>query len=256
MTVGRETLISGVNPVMEKLRAAPGDIVEIIVGEGVRRPALRAIVAQARDSGVTVRTLPQGALDGLAGGRSHQGVLARVAAYVYAEFPELIRELAASTGRCWVLVLDGITDPRNFGALLRTAEAVGIRDVVIPRDRSVGVTPAVVKASAGAVSYLRICRVTNLRRALAELKEAGLWIVGLDPAAPDSAYGRSYPERLGIVLGSEGKGIRPLVSRECDFRVSLPMRGKLQSLNVSVAGGVFLYELLRQAEVDKAGGTG
>jgi 23S rRNA (guanosine2251-2'-O)-methyltransferase len=144
------------------------------------------------------------------------------------------------------LILDGLTDPRNFGALLRTAEAVGVRHIVIPKDRSVAVTPIVVKASAGAAHHVKIVKVTNLRRTIGILKEYGYWIVGLDAQSRESVYDRQYPSKLALVLGSEGRGVRPVNLRECDFLVSIPMLGKVGSLNVAVAGAVFLYELLRQ----------
>jgi 23S rRNA (guanosine2251-2'-O)-methyltransferase len=131
---------------------------------------------------------------------------------------------------------------------LRTAESVGIRHIVIPKDRAVAVTPTVVAASAGAIHYLEIYRVTNLRRAISDLKQLGFWIVGLDSKAQEVIYDRVYPKRLGIVLGSEGAGIRPLILRECDYLAAIPMQGKVASLNVAVAGAVFVYELLRQSQ--------
>jgi len=146
------------------------------------------------------------------------------------------------------LILDGITDPRNFGALLRTADGAGVRYVVIPRDRSVEATAVAVKASAGAAYHVKIAKVTNLRRAIMDLKKLDYWIVGLDAGSRELIYNRSYPSRLGIVLGSEGKGVRPVILRECDFLVSIPMLGKIASLNVSVAGAVLLYELVRQQQ--------
>ena len=161
------------------------------------------------------------------------------------QVPRLL-ETISSSGPEQILILDGLTDPHNFGALLRTAEAVGIRHVIIPKDRSVGVTAVVVKASAGAVHHLKIYKATNLRRAIKSLKDQGFWVAGLDVHATDGIYDRVLPERLGIVLGSEGAGIRPLIRQECDFLVSIPMAGKIASLNVAVAGAVFLYELVRQ----------
>jgi 23S rRNA (guanosine2251-2'-O)-methyltransferase len=182
-------------------------------------------------------------------------VIARVTLYAYLEFAQLLQNVSTPAA-CWILFLDGLTDPHNFGALLRTAEAVGVRHVVIPKDRSVDVTPTVVKASAGAVYHLEIYKVANLRRAIAALKKHGFWIVGLADKAAETIYDRVYADRLGIVLGSEGGGIRPIVLRECDYVVSIPMRGQVSSLNVGVAGGVFLYELVRQQRcVDKAGVT-
>jgi 23S rRNA (guanosine2251-2'-O)-methyltransferase len=129
---------------------------------------------------------------------------------------------------------------------LRSAEGAGVHHVVIPKDRSVSVTPVVVKTSAGASNYLKIYRVSNLSRAVQALKEAGCWIAGLDAGAPECIYDRLYPEKLAIILGSEGRGLRPLIRRECDFLASIPMLGQVASLNVAVAGGIFLYELVRQ----------
>lgn len=243
--------IFGVNPVMEKLRASPGEVAEILLAEGHLRPNLHAIDGAARRLGLRVSYVPANALDRLAGGPRHQGVVAKVAPYRYRQLAEWFRKDSALSAD-EILLLDGLTDPHNFGALLRTAEAVGIRRVIVPQDRSVDVTPTVVKASAGAVHHLEICRVTNLRRAMITLKDNGYWLVALDAQAPERIYERTYPPKLGIVLGSEGKGIRPLVLRECDYRVSIPMQGRISSLNVAVAGGVFFYEILRQQRsIDK-----
>jgi 23S rRNA (guanosine2251-2'-O)-methyltransferase len=173
-------------------------------------------------------------------------VTARVREFGYLSFAEILKQLSDSPKTQWILLLDGLTDPRNFGAILRTAEAVGIEHVIIPKDRAVRVTSVVARASAGAVHHLRICIVTNLRRAIAALKERGFWIVGLHAHAHASLYDGAYPSRLGIVLGSEGTGVRPLIQKECDFLVSIPMVGKIASLNVGVAAGVFLYELFRR----------
>ena len=247
-------LIFGVHPILEKLKASPGDVTEIIIAEGPSRAAARAVEATARRLGVRVNYASPAALDRLAAGQRHQGVAAQMAAVSYLQISQLLESISSSSGPEQILILDGLTDPHNFGALLRTAEAVGIRHVIIPKDRSVGVTATVGKASAGAVHHLKIYQATNLRRAIKSLKDQGFWFVGLDVQATDAIYDRVLPERLGIVLGSEGEGIRPLVRRECDFLVSIPMAGKIASLNVAVAGAVFLYELVRQKRsVDKAG---
>ena len=150
------------------------------------------------------------------------------------------------------MILDGIVDPRNFGALLRTAEAAGVQHIVIPKDRSVEVTPLVVKASAGAAHHLSIYKVTNLRRSLQALKQAGYWTVGLAVGAKENFYDRDYPDKLAIVLGSEATGVRPINLRECDFLVSIPMFGKVASLNVGVAGAIFLFELVRQQRLPRS----
>jgi 23S rRNA (guanosine2251-2'-O)-methyltransferase len=237
----------GINPVLEKLKASPHGVSEIFIAKGSSAPALRGLDAQAKRLGIRVKYVIPDLLDRLSDGQRHQGVVAEVMAYSYSAFADLLQLLPLNSGSVWILILDGLTDPRNFGALLRTAESVGIHHVVIPKDRAVAVTPTVVKASAGAAHYLKIYRTTNLRRAILDLKEIGFWIVGLDAKAPESIYDRAHPNRLGIVLGSEGGGVRPLILRECDYLASIPMVGKIASLNVAVAGAVFLYELLRQA---------
>ncbi len=249
-----QTLVFGINPVREKLKASSHDVLEILIADRPEGPALRSIDVEAKRLGLRVTYVSPDLLSRLTGGGKHQGVLAKVAAYVHLAFTELVRRLSVSSGSDWLLILDGLTDPRNFGALLRSAEAVGVQHVVIPKNRSVGVTPTVVKASAGAVHHLNIYRATNLRRAIVTLKERGFWMVGLDAQAEATIHEVEYPERLGIVLGSEGKGVRPIILRECDYLVSIPMLGKIASLNVAVAGAVFLYELLRQRRtIDKMG---
>ncbi|HYA30281.1 MAG TPA: 23S rRNA (guanosine(2251)-2'-O)-methyltransferase RlmB [Acidobacteriota bacterium] len=241
-----DAIIFGVNPVLEKLKAAAKDVFELLIADGAERTSLRQIALEAKRHGVNLVPVNRGMLDRLTGGQRHQGVVARIAAYDYLPFGELLQQAAKSSGSSWILVLDGLTDPRNFGALLRTAEAVGVNHVIIPKDRSVEVTPVVVKASAGAVHHLNITKVTNLRRAISELKQHNYWVVGLDSQSRESIYDKIYSDRLVVVLGSEGHGIRPINLRECDFVVSIPMMGKVGSLNVAVAGAVFLYEILRQ----------
>lgn len=246
--MGREkkAILFGVNPVREKLKVSPREIVEVAIAKKSQGAAIRSIEEAAKGQGVPVRYLEMRVLNRLAESEKHQGVVAQVRPYSYPVFADLLRDCSSSSAPEWILFLDGVTDPRNFGALLRSAEAVGVRHVVIPKDRSVGVTPAVFKTSAGAVHHIKIFQVPNLRRALQDIKEKGYWIVGLDSDAKESLFGRSYPEKLGVLLGAEGGGIRPLIRQECDFLISIPMRGKISSLNVAVAGGIFFYELLRQ----------
>jgi 23S rRNA (guanosine2251-2'-O)-methyltransferase len=243
-----QTFVFGINAVREKLKASPSDVTQVLVVNRSDRRALRSIVTEARRLGLRVTYVHPDVLRRLAGGESHQGVLARVDAYTYLTPADLTERVSEAGEANWVLVLDGLTDPRNFGAVMRTAEAVGVRHVVIPKDRSVGVTATVVKASAGAVHHLNIYKATNLRRVIGALKEHGFWIVGLHAEAHTSIHDVVYPEKLGIVLGSEGKGVRPLILKECDYVISIPMLGKIASLNVAVAGAVFLYELVRQKE--------
>jgi 23S rRNA (guanosine2251-2'-O)-methyltransferase len=193
---------------------------------------------------------PRAGLDELAKGGVHQGVVAVVGEYNYAQLDELLA-LAKKSGRPpLVLVLDSVQDPQNLGALVRTAHVVGAHGVVIPKDRAVGVTPAVVKASAGATEHVRIATVTNVARALEELKEAGLWIAGAVAAGDSKApWEIDFTVPIALVLGAEGKGIRPLVQRGCDLLVQIPMEGEVASLNVGAAGAMLLYEIVRQRAV-------
>ena len=241
-----ENLVFGINPVLEMLHGHSGDVAEILISSGSEGDALRRVAQEADRHGLRVVPVERKVLDRLAEGGKHQGVIARVRAYDYFAFENLLQRASMDEGADWILILDGLTDPRNFGALLRTAEAVGIHHVIIPKDRSVEVTPVAVKASAGAAYHVNISRVTNLRRAIALLKERGYWAIGLHGDARESIYEKSYPRRLAIVLGSEGKGMRPVILRECDFLVSIPMLGKVASLNVGAAAAIFFYEILRQ----------
>jgi 23S rRNA (guanosine2251-2'-O)-methyltransferase len=252
-----QDLIIGVNPILEKLRASPDEISEILLTRGSLRPILKSLERDAEKLQIKVHLVDAKELDYLAHGQNHQGVLARVRAYPYAPFSELERIVASEARSQRVVILDGITDPRNFGAILRTAEAVAVGHIIIPKDRSVRITPVVLKASAGAANHLRIYRVTNLRRTIASLKRSGFWIVGLDANAMESYDSKEYPNKLGIVVGSEGRGLRPLISNECDYLVRIPMKGKVSSLNVSVAAAILLYEVSRQHSViDKGKTTG
>jgi 23S rRNA (guanosine2251-2'-O)-methyltransferase len=247
----QQSVIFGINAILEKLKASPDEVAEILVSGG---SAARVIENEAKRSGVRVSRAPSALLDRLALGQRHQGVVARVAVYHYRSMDDLLDRDVVGFAPQQLLLLDGITDPRNFGALLRSADGAGVSHVVIPKDRSVGVTPTVIKTSAGAAHHVNIYRVTNLRQAMQRLKEKGFWLLGLDAGAESSIYAHPYPEKLAIVLGSEGQGMRPLIRKECDFLVSIPMSGKVASLNVAVAGAVFLYEIRRQqANIDKAG---
>jgi 23S rRNA (guanosine2251-2'-O)-methyltransferase len=243
--------LCGTNAIHERLISAPRSVREIYDTENSTHGRLQALVLEARRRGVSVGYRAARELDRLSQGQRHQGVVAIVEAYAYPAFEKLLQRIADAELSEWILIVDGIVDPRNFGALLRTAEAAGVRHIVIPKDRSVDVTPLVVKASAGAAHHLSIYKVTNLRRSLQELKQAGYWTVGLAVGAKESLYHRDYPDKLAIVLGSEATGVRPINLRECDFLVSIPMLGKIASLNVGVAGAIFLFELVRQQRLPR-----
>lgn len=239
-------LIFGVNPVLELLKTSATAALEILLSDSLDRAALRLVRREAERRNIRIIDVNAKTLDQLAAGQRHQGVVARVAPYRYLPFADLLEQVGGSETSERILILDGVTDPRNFGALLRTANATGVRYIIIAKDRSVDVTPIAVKASAGAALHLHVVKVANLRRAMLDLKEHGFWTVGLDAASRETIYERNFPGRLAILLGSEGSGARPINLRECDFTVSVPMLGAVASLNVSVAAAVFLYELVRQ----------
>ncbi len=198
------------------------------------------LVQKARQLGIPIRCEDVALLQRLAQGGPHQGLVACVDPFRYASWNEIL-----SAHPDLVLVLDGMVDPRNLGALLRTAEAVGVGGVLLPQNRSASVTPTVIKASAGAAVHLRICRVPNLARCLGILRSQGYWTVGLCPEASQSLFSLEIRGKAVLVIGGEEKGIRPLVRRFCDFVVAIPMRGHIESLNASVAGALALYELFR-----------
>lgn len=235
----------GVNPVRELLRAGEGPS-ELWLLEGERGRALADLAQEARARGAKVREAPREKLDRLAGTGRHQGVVAVVADYRYRELDELLEAARAAGAAPLLVVLDGIEDPQNLGAVIRSAHALGAHGVVIPKDRAVGVTPAVAKASAGAVEHCPVARVTNLAQALGRLKEAGVWTVATDAAGGESIADVDLTVPTALVIGSEGAGVRPLVRRTCDRVARIPMQGKVGSLNASASAAIVLYEVLRQ----------
>lgn len=240
-------VVYGVNPVRELLRAGGEGLAELWLADGgARGAALADLERLGRAAGAKVRRAPRPKLDRLAGTDHHQGIVAVVADFRYAELDDLVAAAAASGRPALLVVLDGVEDPHNLGAIIRSAHALGAHGVVIPRDRAVGVTPAVAKASAGALERCPVARVTNVSKALEALKEAGVWSVALaaDAEQPLSAVDLRGPTAL--VLGSEGEGIRSLVRRTCDLAARIPMTGDFESLSVSASAAVALYETARQ----------
>jgi 23S rRNA (guanosine2251-2'-O)-methyltransferase len=234
-------LIFGVEPVRELLAAAPGAIRVLYVKAGAQTRFAGEIEA-ARIQGASVIAAEDDALARMAGSEArHQGLVAIMREYQYAPFEEVIAEAYDP-----LLVIDGVTDPRNLGAIMRSAECAGVRAIVIARDRTVGITPIAVKSSAGAWVHLRIARCGNVAQALEALKQAGYWVVALAPAGDVSIYQLDTSRRLAFVLGSEGRGVREIVRKSADFVASIPMHGRIDSLNVSVAAAVALFEVARR----------
>jgi len=236
--------IYGINSVSEALKARGRAFAWVGIAKERHDLRLKQLVDECRRQGVSVRFVPRAELDRMAGNNGHQGVVAVTSAKQYNDLDDV---LAAKRGEhSLLIVLDGVEDPHNLGAILRTADAAGVDGVIIPERRAAGVTGAVAKASAGASEHLPVAKVTNIARTLEDLKQKNIWIVGLDERGAQTYDSLGYKMDCAMVLGSEGKGLHDLVARKCDFLVSIPMLGKVPSLNVSVAAGVVLYEVVRQ----------
>ena len=237
--------VYGVNPVLEALKAHPRDVVRVVVErgrEGRRSEGGERAAQEAARAGVRVDDVPRGDLSRRSRGGVHQGVGAELVEFRYVELEDVF-ELP---GPAFLLVLDGVTDPQNLGALVRSAHALGAQAVVVPKDRAAGITPAAFKAAAGALEHCPIARVTNLSRALEQMKEQGIWTVALAAGGDKSLAEIDLSAPTALVLGSEGAGVRPLVRKTCDHVARIPMEGEVGSLNVAAAGAVALYEVARQ----------
>jgi 23S rRNA (guanosine2251-2'-O)-methyltransferase len=236
--------IYGINPVAEGLKARARGFEWVGIAQERHDLRLQRVIDECRKQHVPVRFLERAELDRLAGNNAHQGVVAITSAKQYNKLDDIIEGKRGE--HSLIVVVDGVEDPHNLGAILRTADAAGADGVVIPERRAVGVTGTVVKASAGASEHLPIAKVTNISRTLEDLKAQNIWTIGLDERATQTYDQIDYRMDCAIVLGGEAKGLHDLVRRKCDFLVSIPMLGKVSSLNVSVAGGVVLYEVVRQ----------
>jgi len=240
-----DDLLYGTHPVREGLRAERRRPLELFVVRGSQERH-GEILALAHQQGVPVRQRERGDLDRLAGTPHHQGVALRVEPFPYRDLDDLLEAWRASGEVAFFLVLDGITDPHNFGALLRSAEGAGCHGVIVAKDRACPVSGAVDKASAGALEHLELCQVTNLSRALEQLQAAGVWVYGLADSGGATFFELDLTGHIALVVGSEGKGLRPNVARHCDAVAAIPMQGAVSSLNASVAGGIALFEVVRQ----------
>lgn len=241
----KDELIYGINPVMEALRGGRKAF-ELFVAGGGHDRRVEQILALAAGKGLPVRQRDKGDITRLCGTDFHQGVALRVEPFPYADLPDILERWRASGESGLLLVLDGVQDPHNLGALIRTAAGAGAHGVIIPKDRAVGITATVEKSSAGASETIPVARVANIAQTLEELKRDGFWIYGTADSAADSVYRQDYTGHVALVIGGEGEGIRPLVRKKCDVLVAIPLSGGVNSLNASVAGGVVLFEIVRQ----------
>lgn len=239
-----EDIIYGRNPVIEALDSGH-EINKMLILEGSRDKSLQKVIDKAKEKKILIQYTDRKQLDKTADGENHQGVIAYVSPYHYVTVDELLDIAKLKNEAPLLIICDEITDPHNLGSLIRTANAVGAHGIIIPKRRSAAINQTVVKTSCGAVEYVSVARVTNITQTIKHLKTQGVWVVGTDMQG-ELYTGANLKGSLAIVIGNEGDGISRLVKESCDFMVTLPMKGEVSSLNASVAGGIILYEVLRQ----------
>lgn len=236
--------IIGRNPVAEAIKSGR-EIDKIMVKKGEIEGSLRPIIKKARDMGIPVIEADRNKLDQLADGGNHQGVIALAAAHDYASIDDIFKHAENKGHAPFIVILDKITDPHNFGSIIRTANCAGADGIIIPKRGSVGLNEVVAKTSAGAIEYVPVCKVTNIAQTIDALKDRGVWVAGAE-AGGDTMYKTDLKGSMALVIGSEGEGISRLVKEKCDFLVEIPMFGDVNSLNASVAAAVLMYEIVRQ----------
>ncbi|MBQ9361420.1 MAG: 23S rRNA (guanosine(2251)-2'-O)-methyltransferase RlmB [Lachnospiraceae bacterium] len=242
----KTSLIEGRNEVIEALRSGR-TIDRLYVLDGSHDGKIETIKREAKKAGIRIDFIDRKRLDTMSLTGNHQGVVAKAAAYSYAEVDDILQRAEEKGEEPFIFVLDGIEDPHNLGAMIRTADVCGAHGVIIPKDRAVGLTATVAKASAGAINYVPVAKVTNLTRAMEELKQKGIWFAGADMDG-ELMYACNLRGPMGIVIGAEGKGLSRLVKEKCDYIVRIPLHGNIDSLNASVACGVLAYEVVRQRD--------
>ncbi|MBP5426669.1 MAG: 23S rRNA (guanosine(2251)-2'-O)-methyltransferase RlmB [Clostridiales bacterium] len=243
-----EDKIEGRNSVLEALKSNR-TINKILVAKGDREGSVKKIIALAKEKKVILQEVLKQKLDSLSDTGAHQGVIAFVSPIEYVDVSDILEEAKGKGEAPFVIILDEIEDPHNFGAILRTANAVGAHGVIVPKRRSVAASAIVSKASAGAIEYVKVARVTNIANTIDYLKEKGVWVYGIEASGSSKFYEANLKGPIAIVIGSEGRGIGKLITSKCDFLLSIPMKGEITSLNASVAGAVVMYEVLKQREI-------
>ena len=239
-----ELKIEGRNPVLEAFRSGK-TIDKLFVQDGCQDGPIRTILREARKQDTIVRFVTKERLDQLSETRRHQGVIAIAAAYTYATVEDILEKAAQKGEDPFIFILDGIEDPHNLGAMIRTANLCGVHGVIIPKHRAVGLTGVVARTSAGAINYTPVAKVANLGQTVEQLKKAGLWFVCADMDG-EVMYRLNLKGPIGLIIGSEGEGVGRLLKEKCDFTAAIPMKGDIDSLNASVAAGVLAYEIVRQ----------
>ncbi len=248
-TLAREDILVGIHAVTSALKSAAGDITWLRIANDSKNKRLAELESRAHGSSIKIQKVSKNELDRLSGQQRHQGVVAGFTGSNVSAEGRLDAVLDAVEGDALILVLDGVQDPQNLGACLRTADAAGVDLVITCKDRSAGITAVVRRAASGAAETLQVIQATNLARVLRTLKQRGIWLAGTTDQANDSLYNTDLTGPLALIMGSEGSGMRRLTTELCDYLISIPMVGGVESLNVSVASGVCLYEINRQRQV-------
>ena len=240
----REDLVLGRNAVIEALKSDT-TIEYLCVSKGDLEGSIKVVLSLAKDKNVVIKEVDRRKLNEMCGGANHQGVIAKVTPFKYSEVTDIINRAKRKGEDPFIVILDEIEDPHNLGSIIRTAELCGVHGIIIPKRRNVGVTPTVYKCSAGAIEHMRIAKVTNINATIDQLKEEGIWIYGADIDGKDFSYNTNFSGACALVIGSEGRGISKLTLKKCDVLVKIPMIGKINSLNASVAGDIMMYEVLK-----------
>lgn len=240
----REDLIIGRNAVIEALKS-DRTIECVYVSKGDLEGSIKVALGLAKDKGVVIKEADRRKLDTMCDGLNHQGIVARVTPFKYCEVNDILEDSKRKEQQPFIVILDEIEDPHNLGSIIRTAELCGVHGIIIPKRRNVGVTSTVYKCSAGAIEHMKIAKVTNINATIDMLKEQGIWIYGADIDGKDYSYNTDFSGPCALIIGSEGKGISSLTLKKCDLLVKIPMIGKINSLNASVAGGIMMYEVLK-----------
>ena len=241
----REDIIEGRNAVIEALKS-DRTVEQILVSSGDTEGSINVVYALAKDKGIVIKEVDRRKLDQISVTGAHQGVIAYVTPYKYCEIDDILEYAKSKDEDPFIILLDEIEDPHNFGSIVRTAEICGAHGIIIPKRRNVGVTPTVYKSSAGAVEYMKIAKVTNINVAIDNLKKKGVWIYGAHMDGEGYCFESNFAGPVALVVGSEGKGISKLTKEKCDVLVKIPMKGNITSLNASVAAGIIMYEILKQ----------
>ena len=240
--------IEGRNPVIEALKSGR-EIEKIIIANGTKEGSINKIVAMAREKNIIIQNVDRSKLDSMSDTKAHQGVIAIAAMYTYKTVEDILNLAKDRNEPPFIIILDEIEDPHNLGAIIRTAECAGAHGVIIPKRRSVGITAVVAKTSAGAIEYLPVAKVTNISSTIELLKKENIWVYGADVEGENYYYEKDLRGPIALVIGNEGKGMSRIVKEKCDFLIKVPMKGKVSSLNASVATSILTYDVVRQRGV-------